>query len=300
MFKTAVIRQRMKVRAAEVGSNVADVLQDRAKALLEGVCGKDGYVRPGSVELLRMSEGVLSSIDMGRHYEFAVVLRAEVCNPVPGLRFKALVREVNNFGVLAEGGFFNTHGILVPVIEVVLVRETVVSQNEVDLGALKPGDEVGVELLGRRYELRDKRISAFGRAVENVEQRGIGTGERGTGESDAEGGENSGGDGLDDGAISTTSTEREGSDSNDSDNEVSSVATTVVGDDTLADDSSVADSEEELSDDDVKSRGRASPVAGGAENAGLAEGCKKPHRGGNKRKGVDSDSGGESDEGNGA
>jgi hypothetical protein len=170
MFRTAVIRQRMKVRAAEVGSNVDEVLQDRARALLEGVCGKDGYVRPGSVELLRMSEGALSSIDMGRHYEFQVTLRAEVCNPAPGLRFKALVREVNNFGVLAEGGFFNAQGILVPVIEVVVVRETAVSKNEVDLEGVKPGDEICVELLGRRYELRDKRISAFGRAVESAEE----------------------------------------------------------------------------------------------------------------------------------
>jgi hypothetical protein len=168
MFRPAVFKRRVKLRAAEVGSNVRDTLERRARALLEGLCGREGFVRPGTVHLLDVSPGHLSTIDMGRHYEYALVLRAEVCNPAPGLQFSALVRETNNFGVLAEGGYFDESGTLVPVIEVVLVRDTVIAKNEVDVTKLKPGDEVGVELLGKRFELRDRRISAFGRAVAKV------------------------------------------------------------------------------------------------------------------------------------
>ena len=194
MFRPALIKRRIKLKAAEVGANVRAVLEDRARALLEGVCGKEGFVRPGTVALEQLSPGVLSTIDMGRHYEFALVLRAEVCNPAPGLQFTALVRETNNFGVLAEGGYYDEKGTLVPVIEVVVVRDTVVAKNEVDLSKVKPGDEIGIELLGKRYELRDKRISAFGRAVAQVKLVAGGADAVPLGESTPGGGERSGAD----------------------------------------------------------------------------------------------------------
>jgi hypothetical protein len=102
---------------------------------------------------------------------FNLKVKCEICNPLPGLRFKALVQAHNKIGVLAEGGFFDNFGNLIPVLEVVVIKDTVMLQNEVPTEDLEVGDEVNIEVLGRVYELHDTRIRAFGRTVINLDDK---------------------------------------------------------------------------------------------------------------------------------
>ncbi|AUF82378.1 putative DNA-directed RNA polymerase subunit Rpb7 [Tetraselmis virus 1] len=168
MFQVISFKHPIKLKASEIGSNVREVIEDRARALMEGVCGEHGYIRQNTLRMTDVSSGKLSKIDMGRHYTFVGTFKAEVCNPVPGLRFNALVRSINRFGMLAEGGYYDPDGTLIPVIEIVIVRNPATIVNEVDLDELQIGDEIGVEVLGRQFELRESRISAYGRTVQTV------------------------------------------------------------------------------------------------------------------------------------
>jgi hypothetical protein len=174
MFQTSLIRCPVKLKVVEVARNVREVVEARAKKMLEGLCSYVGYAKPGSLRLLQMGPGVLSGIDMGRHFTFQCTFSAEVCNPAPGTRMKAYVRSVNRFGALVEGGYIDHMGTLVPVVELVVIRDPTIAKNEVDVADLEPGDEVGVEVLGRRFELRDTRIAGFGRTVVDVGGAGDG------------------------------------------------------------------------------------------------------------------------------
>lgn len=171
MFQVVSFKHAVKLKANEVGTNVKEVIEDRARSMIEGVCGEHGYVRNNSVRMIDVSSGVLSKIDMGRHYTFTGTFKAEVCNPVPGLRFNALVRSINRFGLLAEGGYYDPDGTMVPVIEIVIVRNPTTIVNEVDIDELQVGDEVGVEVMGRQFDLRESRISAYGRTVTDVDTK---------------------------------------------------------------------------------------------------------------------------------
>jgi hypothetical protein len=89
------------------------------------------------------------------------------------MRFNALVRSINRFGLLCEGGYYDHDNTMVPVIEVVVVRNPTTVPNETDITNVDVGDEVGVEVLGRNFDLRDSRISAFGRTVVDVDTPAI-------------------------------------------------------------------------------------------------------------------------------
>lgn len=169
MFCVAVFSRSIALRTSEVGANVREVVEDRARALTEGVCGEHGYVRPGSMRMISLSHGVLSDHDMGGAYLFDATFRAEVCNPVRGMRVTALVRSANRFGVLCEAGYYAPDSTLVPVMEIVIVKRPVNIDNEVDISDLSAGDEVGVEILGRSYDMRDSVIAAYGRTVRDVD-----------------------------------------------------------------------------------------------------------------------------------
>ena len=171
MFDTCIIDHTVKVPARHVGKNLMDVIEMRMRSELEGKCGPEGYIRPGSTKILTHGRGELVDIDFGKSYMFNLKVKCEICNPLPGLRFKALVQAHNKIGVLAEGGFFDNFGNLVPVLEVVVIKDTVMLQNEVPTEDLEVGDEVNIEVLGRVYELHDTRIRAFGRTVINLNEK---------------------------------------------------------------------------------------------------------------------------------
>jgi hypothetical protein len=169
MFQHSVIRYAVKLRVSECGRNVAEVVEARARKMLESVCSHVGIVKQGTLRLLQMGPGVLSGIDMGRHYTFQCMFEGEVCNPPPGTRVKGYVRSINRFGVLVEAGYLAPTGTLVPLVELVVVRDPTMSRNEIPLDGLSIGDEVFVEVLGRRFELRDTRITGYGRTVSGLE-----------------------------------------------------------------------------------------------------------------------------------
>ena len=171
MFDTCVIDHTVKVPAKQVGKNLSDVIEMRMRSELEGKCGPEGYIRPGSTKILTHGKGELIDIDFGKSYMFYLKVKCEICNPLPGLRFKAIVQAHNKIGVLAEGGFFDNFGNLIPVLEVVVIKDTVMLQNEVPTEELEVGDEVNIEVLGRVYELHDTRIRAFGRTVKSLDEK---------------------------------------------------------------------------------------------------------------------------------
>ncbi len=169
MFETCVFDHSVKVLAKHIGNNLSDLLVQRTRIDLEGKCGPQGYVLPGSIKIIHIGKGELIDIDFGKSYLFNMKIKCEICNPLPGLRFKAIVQANNKIGILAEGGFFDNLGNLVPVLEVVVIKETVMLQNEVPTEDLVIGDEVNIEVLGRVYELNDTRVRAFGRTVLNID-----------------------------------------------------------------------------------------------------------------------------------
>lgn len=165
MFAPAVLHRVVRVDLVDVGSNVFEVVRDIAMAQVEGRCSAEGYVRPGSTEVLSVARGVPARQNMFRHVEYSLSLRASVCNPAPGLVVQALVRSVNRFGARCEAGFFDDTGAMVPVLDIVVVHNMPSVANERDPTELRPGDAVSVEILGRRFEVSDPVVSAFGRIL---------------------------------------------------------------------------------------------------------------------------------------
>lgn len=171
MFDTCIIDHTIKIPAKHVGKNLMDIIELRTRSELEGKCGPQGFIRPGSTKILSHGKGELVDIDFGKSYMFNLKIKCEICNPLRGLRFKALVQAHNKIGVLAEGGFFDNFGNLIPVLEVVVIKDTVMLQNEIPTDELEVGDEVNIEVLGRVYELHDTRIRAFGRTVKSLDEK---------------------------------------------------------------------------------------------------------------------------------
>ena len=165
-FVRTIIDEPVLVKPHLLGSNVREIVAAHLRSELEGVCSRHGYVMPGSVSVHKMTNGRIEAVSLNGDVRYDVKLYANVCNPPVGAVLPARVVSVNKFGVLAQCGLLMNDGAFVPVIEVIVMKQGVNgAPSEIDLEALKQGDEIHVELLGKKFELNDDKISGVGRAV---------------------------------------------------------------------------------------------------------------------------------------
>jgi DNA-directed RNA polymerase subunit E'/Rpb7 len=152
-----ILRERILLHPRDFDSNYRETLLKNLKQTVEGICSRNGYVMRGSVELREILAGRIEPNSMNGDTVFSVKYHAYVCNPPTGLIVKALVTDSNAFAVFARSGIMDDDGEFTPLLDVILTR----AQHETDdrLSTLENGNEIYVEILGKRFELGDMRIS---------------------------------------------------------------------------------------------------------------------------------------------
>lgn len=152
-----ILRERILLHPRDFNSDYRETLLKTLKQTVEGICSRNGYVMRGSVELREILAGRIEPNSMNGDTVFSVKYHACVCNPPIGLIVKALVTDSNAFAVFARSGIMDSDGEFTPLLDVILTR----AQHETDdrLSTLENGNEIFVEILGKRFELGDMRIS---------------------------------------------------------------------------------------------------------------------------------------------
>jgi DNA-directed RNA polymerase subunit E'/Rpb7 len=169
IFCPVVGREKVRIAPSLLSKKVRDIVTSIVIQRIEGKCGVYGYVRPSSVEILKISSGEVRTVSLNGDIIFNVEYKMEACNPVIGKVVKAHVTNTNKFGVLAEVLMtsMNEHGNAenIPIIEIIITKQAVGISSNIDLDGIKIGDEINVEILGKKFEMNDLKISAIGRVV---------------------------------------------------------------------------------------------------------------------------------------
>jgi DNA-directed RNA polymerase subunit E'/Rpb7 len=157
-FKTFV-----QLPPKEVTESFEERLLEKLRVTYEGVCSRYGYIRPGSLRVLQRSAGQLMKPHFNGFVRFEVVLSADVCNPTAGTVVEATVKARNHLGLLAESRTGDA-----PVLDIIVPKRSAGIASEIDLDAVELRDVIFVEVMGKRYQLNDTKISIIGRAVKEM------------------------------------------------------------------------------------------------------------------------------------
>lgn len=178
LFVTSLLFDKVRLKPSQLANNYRDILYTKLKDKVEGICTKHGYIKPDSLDkaTLKVSPGKVRSFSLNGDVVFDVQYKAEVCNPPIGAVIKSKVMNTNRFGILVSSGISlmkdDGEVEIVPVIETVITKQGVGINGNVDLDKIKIGEEINVEILGKKFQLNDKKICAVGRVVENVKKVG--------------------------------------------------------------------------------------------------------------------------------
>jgi DNA-directed RNA polymerase subunit E'/Rpb7 len=159
-FKTNII-----LMPNELDLDFEQTILKKIKENYENICSKYGYIKNNSIKIIKRSIGLVKNQHFNGNTSFNVLCLAEICNPIQGSIIKCKVKNINKMGVLAEGFYDN-----IPILEIIIPSNSAGIKSEINLETLVKGQEIKIEVCGKKYQLFDKHISIIGRAIKNKDE----------------------------------------------------------------------------------------------------------------------------------
>ena len=151
----------ISLKPYEVNNKIDDIFLKKIKNKYEGLCTKHGYIKKNSIKIIKRSIGtfIQEHFNANINYNFQCV--AEIFNPIKGSIIKAIVQNKNEMGILAKSFYENE-----AILEVIIPKISAGIKSDIDLNMLNIGDEIYVEIFGKKFILYDKCISIIGKAID--------------------------------------------------------------------------------------------------------------------------------------
>lgn len=132
--------------------SIKDILETKLREMHEGRCNANGFVKPGSLQLIGRSMGVAENGRFTGNLLFDCKMSCEVLYPTAGSIIDVSIIKVNKMGAYA---------VFEEAIRILLPRDLHIGSTEFD--ALKEGDGVKVRIDRSRFQTKDAFIMAVGR-----------------------------------------------------------------------------------------------------------------------------------------
>lgn len=160
----SILIDNVRVPPSKLSSNIKSTLKRNLQSRFEGKCSKHGFILPDTISIIGYSMGVAKSITLNGDVDYLVQYNASVCNPAVGSVVLGKVTNMNKLGLLAES-YIDVNDEKYPVIETIIVANSSTNKSEVDIASVGINDLITIEIVGKKFELNDKKISAIGRIL---------------------------------------------------------------------------------------------------------------------------------------
>ena len=134
------------------------LLLEKAREKHEGKCNSNGYVRPGSVEILTRSAPIGENGKFTGNYTYDCKIKCDILYPLAGDIIEAMVMKKNDMGVYA---------VFKEAIRILLPRESHVGN--LDFDSIELGTKILVKLNKTRFQVNDSYIMGVGSLVSREE-----------------------------------------------------------------------------------------------------------------------------------
>lgn len=160
LFFKNVCQTRVAITPQEMNNSIDENIKKRIKNTVEGKCIREGYVRPGSVEIVNKSMGSMMMAQFNGNILFNVRYSCDVCDPKEGMLIEAKVVNVNKMGIVAYGAG--------EALNILVAKQHHIDDD--NFSTIKENDTIRVSVIGVRKELESHQISVIGKLVYDVPQ----------------------------------------------------------------------------------------------------------------------------------
>jgi len=166
-FKTSV-----QLTPAELDCRYQERIYEKLRDVYEGNCTKFGFILQNSIEIVKRSCGNFIKQNFNGAIRFDVICRGMTCNPPINSFVEAVVKNKNLLGILAESTM-EIENQSVPILDIIIPTKSAGIISDVNTEKLSIGDTIMVEVMGKKYQMKDKKISIIGRVITPTKEKVI-------------------------------------------------------------------------------------------------------------------------------
>lgn len=155
LFIKDTIVQSISVEPKFINNKIDDYIFKKVKEKLEGKCIKNGYIKPGSVKILKRSMGKIVCSHFTGNVIYDIQISIDLCNPLNDTIIEAEVLNNNKMGILAGIPYDEN-----TPLNILLPRQYHIDNDE--FSKLSVGDIISIKIVGKRFEFGDSQISIIG------------------------------------------------------------------------------------------------------------------------------------------
>jgi hypothetical protein len=156
LYHQALITKNVPISINNIGHNIKETLERAIALQIEGKCIVEGYIKPGTIEIITFSSGLVLSANV----IFEVVIQCLVCSPVEGMHINCIAKHINKAGIRAE-----VKDTPSPVV-IFIARDH--NYTSPVFAQVKENDDIKVRVIGQRFELNDTYISIIAELIDNL------------------------------------------------------------------------------------------------------------------------------------
>jgi hypothetical protein len=161
VYNKCQITKKIMLPITAIGQNLLSTLENTISEMICGKCIVDGYVKPGSIQIISYTCGTLKNSKV----LFDVVFNCDVCFPVAGMKLKCIAKNITKAGIRAESS--EDDGNQSPFILYIARDHSFTSDV---FNSMKVGQEFVAKVIDQRFELYDNYISIIGEISQSYER----------------------------------------------------------------------------------------------------------------------------------
>jgi len=151
VYNQSVLSKKVFLSMPEIGKNIKKILEEKLSIEYEGICIKEGFIKPGSISAITYSAGNVS----GENIEFQVIFDCMICSPVEGMLVECKTKTITKAGIHAV--YTDKDGI--SPLTIFVARDH--HNTNAYFNSIKEDTDILVSIIGIRYELGDEYICAM-------------------------------------------------------------------------------------------------------------------------------------------
>jgi DNA-directed RNA polymerase subunit E'/Rpb7 len=151
VYNNSILTKKVFLHISEIGKNIKKILEEKLSIEYEGICIKEGFIKPGSISIVTYSAGNVK----GENIEFQVIFNAMICSPVEGMLIECKTKTITKAGIHAV----HTDKDGISPLTLFIARDH--HNTNAYFNSIKEDTDITVSIIGIRYELGDEYICAM-------------------------------------------------------------------------------------------------------------------------------------------
>lgn len=151
IFYNTVIWNRILINSCDINKSINNTILNILVENNEGKCVREGYIKEGSIKLLKRSVPYVYGSQMNGKLHVDVLYDAQICCPMKGNIIECKIEKINKLGILASTG----------PLSIIIARDF--HKNKEVFKDLKEDSDITIEIIDKKFNINEKKISVIAR-----------------------------------------------------------------------------------------------------------------------------------------